>query len=81
MFATLTIDWTGDYDYVDDLLLDTFECAQNYNCRVTIMELEGPGGNWPEVRFEGEYNDLKELAMEYGMDEDEFEEFVKVDNK
>lgn len=73
----LIVDWAEDFDDEEELLMNTFDFARSHNCIVTIMSLEGPGGYWPEVRFEGEYDDLKKLALDYGMDEEEFKELVE----
>ena len=72
----IIVDWAEDFDDEEELLVNTFDFARFHNCTVTIISIEGPGGYWPEVRFEGEYDDLKKLALDYGMDEDDFEDLV-----
>ena len=80
MYKLSHSDWTEDASD-KEILWHTYKAAQRFNCTVTIETMCGING-WPEVTFRGEREDLKKLAAEYyDMDEDEFEEFVEVDNK
>lgn len=63
-------------------LLDFLEKATvQHHLTYGINTLKGPGGGWPCIEFIGKRSNLKAFYLGlYGGDEEDFEEFLKLDN-
>lgn len=63
-------------------LLEFLEAASTgHELHYAILALKGLGGGWPFVEFVGKRSDLKAFYLgPYGGSEDDFNEFLKVDN-
>lgn len=70
----IILEWADDSD-LKELLYETYKLGERYNCQVTVLTLDGIN-HWPEVQFVGTYENLKNLAFEYGLEEEDFDDIV-----
>lgn len=71
----MTLEWADDSD-LKEFLYETYKLGERHNCQVTVLTLDGVN-HWPEVRFVGTYDNLKNLAFEYGLEEEDFNDVVR----
>lgn len=61
MRSYIVVDFAFGIDFDAELV----EYANRFNVVATNVTFYGPGGGWPEVRFDGNYAQIENVALAY----------------
>ena len=69
--SVVDVDLTIDANHKEDVIYELKRRKMPKTIKAEVLDLNGPGGGWPEVRFKGDIKEIKKFLKRLGFESDD----------